>query len=483
MKFNKLFSGIMLFAVFLFLSVFAVQKESYAANAFSGADTGSVESGTNANIEKIEKKLDKALSEIQAIKKANKAQNSENYFSNIQLLGTLIGSYTYNLAKPESVNTPSSFEGNGNYGDNWQTDGFAVNNADITLRRSPGTASNPYGVGFHISLDFGQNIQFYKAYYGNASYFTTPFQDRTPYDIRKAYININLPVGSGLDIHIGKENELLGFEAFNPIRNWNDTYSLLDAAEPATLTGVFLTYNFIPALTSTLGIANTINSAVPIDNLPVIELNESYAATGMLTFNGGFIYGENSYLVGNGTGGSASGQLYEDNLNKSFYGYIDGVFSPTPDWSFVADYELGLGGGINGSVLGENGIAAGQVGYPVLVQTSNGTYDKSRFYGIAGYIHHQHNYGFGQLAETLRETAAYDQNGMWEMTGTPGTGDTYIDSTLTFAYQPSFKNFKDVQFRFELEHQGSNHNVYLDSNGLQTHSQQNTVNLMVLYSF
>ena len=484
MKFNKLFSGAMIFAAFLFLSMPAVQKDAYAANAvYAVTNSGIAGSGTDAKIKKIEKKLDKALSEIQTIKKANKAQNSENYFSNMQLLGTLVASYTYNLAKPEAVNTPSSFEGNGNYGDNWQTDGFAVNNADITLRRSPGTSSNPYGVGFHISLDFGQNIQFYKAYYGNTSYFTTPFQDRTPYDIRKAYININLPVGSGLDIHIGKENELLGFEAFNPIRNWNDTYSLLTAAEPATLTGVFLTYNFIPALTSTLGIANTINSAVPIDNLPVIELNESYAAASILTFNGGFIYGENSYLVGNGIGGSTNGQLYEDNLNKSFYGYIDGVFSPNPDWSFVADYELGLGGGINGSVLSDNGLTAEGVAYPALVQTSNSAYDKSRFYGIAGYIHHQHNYGFGQVAETLREVGAYDQNGMWEMTSTPGTGDTYIDSTLTIAYQPSFKNFKDVQFRLELEHQGSNHNVYLDSNGLQTHSQQNTINLMVLYSF
>jgi len=467
MAFNRqVFFVLAIFAVFLF---FAVPGQSYAADS---ADN----SGSNANIKKIEKKLDKALTEIQAIKKENKKQNAENYFSNIQLLGTLAASYTYNLAKPEGYN--------GNYGDNWQSDGFAVNNADITLRRSPGTSSNPYGVGFRISLDFGQNIQFYKAYYGNTSYFTTPFQDRTPYDIRKAYININLPIGSGLDIHIGKEQELLGFEAFNPIRNWNDTYSLLDAVEPATLTGVFLTYNFVPALTSTLGIANTINSAVPIDNLPVIELNESYAATSALTFNGGFVYGENSYLVGNGTGGSASGQLYEDNLNKSFYGYINGVFSPTPDWSFVADYELGLGGGFDGSVLNENGITAGSYsGYPALVQTSDDTYDKSRFYGIAGYIHHQHTYGFGQLAETLRETGAYDQNGMWEMTSTPGTGDIYIDSTLTLAYQPSFKNFEDVQFRLELEHQGANHNVYLDSNGLQTHSQQNTINLMVLYSF
>ncbi|MHB1661347.1 MAG: outer membrane beta-barrel protein, partial [bacterium] len=207
------FSGLMIFAVFL--SVIAANR-AFAAD--SNSDAG-INANTNTNIKKIEKKLNKALTELNAIKKQDNNQNS--YFSNMQLLGTLIGSYTYNLAKPVAANTPSYFQGNGNYGDNWQPDGFAVNNADITIRRSPGTSSNPYGVGFHISLDFGQNIQFYKAYYGNTSYFTTPFQDRTPYDIRKAYININLPVGSGLDIHIGKEQELLGFEAFNPTRNWN----------------------------------------------------------------------------------------------------------------------------------------------------------------------------------------------------------------------------------------------------------------------
>lgn len=470
-------AAVVSFMVFaLFLSV-AMSEQVYAANPVPNDAPA-----TNANIKKIEKKLDNALLEINAIKKQdNKNQNS--YFSNIQLLGTLIGSYTYNLAKPAAVNTPGAYEGNGNYGDNWQSDGFAVNNADITLRRSPGTSFDPYGVGFHISLDFGQNIQFYKAYYGNTSYFTQPFQDRTPYDIRKAYININLPVGSGLDIHIGKENELLGFEAFNPVRNWNDTYSLLDAVEPATLTGIFLTYNFIPQLTSTLGIANTINSVVPINNLPVVELNESYAPLSVLTFNGGFIYGENSYLITNGTGGSTGGQLYEDNLDKNFYGYIDAEFSPTSDWSFVADYELGLGGGINNSVFNGNGIVPSEVAYPVLVQTSAASYDKSRFYGIAGYIHHQHSYSFGQIAETLREVGAYDQNGLWEATSTPGTGDTYIDSTLTFAYSPSAKEFKNMQVRFELEHQGSNHDVYLNSEGVQAHSQQNTLNLMVLYSF
>lgn len=448
----------------------------YAEQAGSQADSQSANL-SGIDIKRLEAKLDKAVSEINRIKKRQEQSSNGGYLSNTQLFGTLIGSYTYNTAKPATVNTSSAFEGNGNYINDWQTDGFAANLAEITVRRSPGTAKDPYGVGFHVTADFGQNIQPFKAYYGGStSYFTSPFVQRDPYDILSAYVNISIPVGNGLDVHIGKEPELLGFEAFNPVSNWNDTYSLLTDAEPATLTGVFVAYNFIPQLTSTLGIANTANSAVPIDNLPVIELNESLSATSMLTFNGGLIYGANSYMVSNGS-------LYGDNLNKSTYGYINAQLTPDANWSFVLDYELGLAGGINSSVLTENGLAASAISYPVMVQTSGDTYDKARFVGIVGYIHHQSQYGFGQLAETFREAAAYDQNGFYEPASIPGTGNTFIDSTFTLAYQPSYNEFKSVQIRLELERQGSNHPVYLDSNGLQSHSQQDTVNLMVLYSF
>ncbi len=463
MKFSKLFSGVMLFAVFLYLSVFTVQKEVYAANSVSG-------DATNANIKKIEKKLDNALAEIQAIKKENKSQSSQNYFSNIQLLGTLIGSYTYNIAKPNGYNA--------NYGDNWQSDGFTVNQADITLRRSPGTSSNPYGVGFHISLDFGQNIQFYEAYYGNPSYFTTPLYQRRPFDIRQAYININLPIGSGLDIHIGKEKELLGWEDFNITRNWNNTYSLLDNAEPSTFTGIFFTYNFIPSLQTTLGIANSQNTVVPVDNLPTVEFNAAYTPLKPITFNGGFVYGANSYLV------NTNNTIYQDNINKSFYGYINAVYSPTADWSFVLERDVGLAGGLNQSILNSNGITPNQVAYPSPspLVLSNSTYDKGYFNGTSFYIHHQHDYSIGQIAETLRNAFAVDSNGLFEPSVTPGQSYTFVDSTLTLAYSPSYKMFKNVQFRLEFEHQRANHSVY--PSGLNSLKRlQNTVNFAVLYNF
>ncbi len=396
------------------------------------------------------------------------ADSASSYFSNIQLLGTLVSSYTYNFAKPNGYNA--------NYGDNWQSDGFAVNNADITLRRSPGTFSNPYGVGFHISLDFGQNIQFYEAYYGNPSYFTTPLYQRRPFDIRQAYININLPIGSGLDIHIGKEKSLLGWEDFNMTRNWNNTYSLLDNAEPSTFTGIFFTYNFIPSLQTTLGIANSQNTVVPADNLPTVEFNAAYTPLKPITFNGGFVYGANSYLV------NTNNTIYQDNINKSFYSYINADYSPTADWSFVLERDAGLAGGLNQNILNSNGITPSQVAYPSPLVLSNSTYNKGYFNGTSFYIHHQHDYSIGQIAETLREAFAVDSNGLFEPSVTSGQSYTFVDSTLTLAYSPSYKMFKNVQFRLEFEHQRANHSIYpAGLNSLKR--SQNTVNFAVLYSF
>ncbi len=356
--------------------------------------------------------------------------------SKIQYLVTLIGSYTDNLANPK-------IGYNGNYGDNWQLNGLTVNNADLTIRMAPGTKNHPYGTGFHLSLDTGQNIMFYKAYYGNTSFFTKPFQQRNPYDIRQAYVNINLPVGSGLDIHIGKEKELLGFENFNPMRNWNNTYSLLDYAEPDTFTGIFFSYNPTPSLNTTLGIANTQNAVVPINTAPTVELNTSYQAAKTLTFSSGFIEGAEQFRI------SAHHTIIPDNFNKDFYGYLDGEYSPFPNWSFVLDGELA-------------------------------DYGSSHFSGYAFYLHHQNEFHGGLFGETLRETFAFDPQGFFEETSLPGSSYHYADTTLTLSYQPDAA--KQIQFRFEFERQAANHKVYpFDGTNLQP--IQNTINFMVVDSF
>ncbi len=457
----KPFLFTVIFAVFLLGPYFFALK-SYAGNV-SPSSSGS----SGQQVKSLEAKLNNLSNEINALRKAQR-KGSNSYFSSVQLLGTLVASYTYNFAKPNGYNA--------NYGDNWQEGGFTVNQADITIRRSPGSASDPYGVGFHISLDAGQNIQFYEAYYGNTSYFTAPFQQRIPFDVRQAYINLNLPVGSGLDIHIGKEKELLGWENFNMTRNWNNTYSLLDNAEPSTYTGIFFTYNVIPSLQTTFGIANSQNTVVPADNLPTVEFNAAYTPLGVITFNGGFVYGANSYLVEN------NGAMYQDNINKSIYSYINAVYSPTAGWSFVLERDAGLNGGLNKSVLISNGITPGQVAYPALISSTVSTYSKGYFNGTSFYIHHQHNYSIGQIAETLREAFAVDSNGLFEPGVTPGQTYAFVDSTLTLAYSPAYKMLKDVQFRLEFENQRANHSIYpAGLNSLKR--SQNTASLAVLYTF
>ncbi len=390
-----------------------------------------------------------------------------SYFSNIQISGTLVSSWSYNFAKPNAYNA--------NYGDNWQN-GFTVNYADITIRKPTCTISNPYGVGFHISIDSGQNIQFYKAYYGNSTFFTEPFYQREPFDIRQAYISLYLPVGTGLTIDIGKHKELLGFENFNIYRNWNDTYSLLDNAEPSTYTGILFTYNFISSLQTTLGIVNSQNTVVPIDNTPTIEFNSSYTPLNSLNFNGGFVYGTNNYIVAN------NNAIYPDNKNKSFYSYVNTVFSPMSDWTFILEKDIGLSSGINKNILTSDGINSGSVAYPSPLVLSGDVYDKGYFNGTSFYIHHKYIYPIGKISETLRLAVAVDSNGLFEPGVTPGTRYDFSDETLTFAYAPSYRMFKNTQFRLEFEHQDANHDIYPTGiNRLK--STQNTINFTIIWTF
>ena len=145
--------------------------------------------------------------------------------------------------------------------------------------------------------------------------------------------------------------------------------------------------------------------------------------------------------------------------------------------------DAGLDGGLNQSILNSNGITSSQVIYPSpLILSTGSTYNKGYFNGTSFYIHHQHNYSIGQIAETLRSAFAVDSNGLFEPSVVPGHSYTFVDVTLTLAYTPSYKMFKNVQFRLELENQRANHSIY-PAGANSFHRSQNTINFAVLYTF
>ncbi len=403
----------------------------------------------------------------------NKSKKN-TFLSQIKLFGTFAASYTYNFANPLANSRFPQGNYNGNYIDNYKVNGFTINELDLTVSKNAfSDGRNIFGIGFKATLDIGENIQDVGPYTGNYSYYTEPIYNRPLYGFRNLYISLGLPVGNGLKVEIGEKNYLIGFESYNLSRLWENTYSPITAIEPGELTGIFLSYPFIPKkLKMVFGTALTDNAMVPIDRYPTFEFITSYKPFKniKLKFHEGIVYGAENFVIYNNS-------LIQDNVNKFFYNFADVKYSPFNFWTFVLDYEVGLNSGINKSIIENNNINANKFNlqasattslYPsYLISTSNSTYDKSHFSGLAFYIHHFDILSFGRFSQTIREVMVWDPNGMWEENSIPGEAFNYFDSTFTIGLRPNLNIFKNTQFRLEFENQIANRKVYGDGNSTQ----------------
>ena len=406
------------------------------------------------------------------------AGHKGSFLSKIKLFGTFASSYTYNFANPAADAQFPNGNHNGNYIDNYKANGFTVNEFDITVSKDAfSNGINNFGVGFRVSLDTGENIQAVGPYTGNYSYYTEPVYNRPIYGFRQFYISFGIPVGNGLKIYLGEKNYLIGFESYNLSRVWTNTYSPITAIEPGELAGIFFKYPFTKRLDMVFGVAMTDNALSPINRYPTFEYIASYKPIRFLKFHEGIVYGAENFIIYNNN-------LYQDNLNRFFYNFIDAKYKFLKYWTAVLDYEVGLNGGINKSIVYGSGInpalfnSSGNIYPSFLISTSDSTFNKSHFSGIAFYLHHYCLLNAGRFSQTIRETAVSDPNGMWEEESVPGIAYRYFDSTFTIGYRPPSRILKNVQFRLEFENQIANHKIY--GNG---RSVQNTINAMAVYTF
>ena len=408
----------------------------------------------------------------------NSQAKSGSFLSQIKLFGTFASSYTYNFANPIANAEYPDGNYNGNYIDNYKVNGFTVNEFDITVSKNAfSNGRNNFGIGFKVSLDTGENIQAVGPYTGNYNYYTEPVYSRPLYGFRQLYVSFGIPIGNGLKIDLGEKNYLIGFESYNLSRLWENTYSPITAIEPGELTGIFFKYPFTKRLNMVFGVAMTDNALSPIDRYPTFEYIASYKPFSFLKLHEGIVYGAENFVI-------YDNNLYQDNLNKFFYNFIDAKYKFLKYWTAVLDYEVGLNGGINKSIIYSRGINLAEFGssqniYPsALISTSDSTFDKSRFSGIAFYLHHYELSHYGRFSQTIREADVSDPQGMWEEESVPGIAYRYFDSTFTIGYRPPAKVLKNVQFRLEFENQTANRRVYGDGN-----SYQDTVNAMAVYTF
>jgi hypothetical protein len=103
-------------------------------------------------------------------------------------------------------------------------------------------------VGYHFELVAGHDPLTY---------------DGSNVSLQEGWVQLLAPIGTGLDIRIGKQATLVGFEVIESMSDFNYSRSILfGQAENFTNTGLRLTYNFVDQFYMVLGFNNGPNAAL-----------------------------------------------------------------------------------------------------------------------------------------------------------------------------------------------------------------------------
>ncbi|HTD66186.1 MAG TPA: outer membrane beta-barrel protein [Candidatus Limnocylindria bacterium] len=220
--------------------------------AFAQAETGNT-----VRMERLEKEnaeLKKRLDSLEGVvQKEGLTPNAPPYLvkalSEIQLSGFVQASYFYNAAKPDDRVSDA-------YLWNSQNESFSLNKFKLTVASKP-VASDKWDAGFKASLIFGED----------APQLNTPGNNSSFNDLREAYVELNVPIGTGLNIKAGELISLLNYESgdggaanvnFSQGNQWWFTGNGPSA-------GVQATYNFTDKVGLTARVDNGLFQG-PVDN-------------------------------------------------------------------------------------------------------------------------------------------------------------------------------------------------------------------------
>jgi hypothetical protein len=157
-----------------------------------------------------------------------KSDGALDFFKEVEVSGFVDGYFSYNFNKPAGrVNVLRNFDTRHNQ--------FALNLAEIVLEKKP-SADNSR-VGFRLDLDYGPATDLVHA--------SEPGGSEVYKVIQQAYGSYLAPVGSGLQIDVGKFVTWNGAEVIETKDNWNYSRGLLFAwAIPYYHAGVRAKYAF-----------------------------------------------------------------------------------------------------------------------------------------------------------------------------------------------------------------------------------------------
>ena len=161
-----------------------------------------------------------------------------------------------NFVPPYKFNSPS------------KADGFNLDVVQVRIEKRLDEAE--WSAGYRVDLWAGPDANVLNT----QSVVSTGKSD---FAIRQAYVALRAPVFNGLDFKIGVFDSIIGYESVESPNDPNYTRSYGHSIEPQTHTGLLASYRFNDMVSASVGIANTVGSAINSRAFAPVQTSNPYA--------------------------------------------------------------------------------------------------------------------------------------------------------------------------------------------------------------
>src|SRR6266571_2368742 len=170
------------------------------------------------------------------------------------LSSTTLSGYVSTSAIWEPGTSTANIPGRAFDGPSGKQDGFNVDVVSLTLSKP--LDETAWAAGYTVQLWLGPDAA------GFNTSFPNPSGAGGDFAVKQAFVELHAPIGNGLDIKLGHFNYIGGFEQPDAGLNPNYSRSFAWTQEPASHTGLLLSYTVCPIMTLEAGVANTVNNGI-----------------------------------------------------------------------------------------------------------------------------------------------------------------------------------------------------------------------------
>jgi hypothetical protein len=289
----------------------------------------------NDELEKRVSTLEAGSTQNVAVAKADIPQKSLDFLGQTEISGFVSASYFHDFNDTEGSRTVAGrlFDAHANQ--------FALNKFKLALEKPISYNPTNWVVGYRADLIFGEDA----AAIHSASPHGGTFNLGTDGDLEQAFVDVNVPVGNGLKVIIGKTVTLMGVEVVEEVSNpnWSIGNQFI-FVENTTQTGVQLAYQWNDKIDTEFAVINGWD-VLPDNNTALSYMGRIGYALGSNDTIGVVGYGGPEQTTGSlgGAPGASPGNwrdgvdvVYNHKFTDKFNSYLQGDYGHE-DHAFLSD--------------------------------------------------------------------------------------------------------------------------------------------------